>query len=68
MFAAAIALLVWQLDNPDSFNTIWKYFGWANQTLSVFTLWAITVYLALKHKLFIITMIPVGYSIVRERF
>ena len=58
LFAIAIALLAWQLDNPDSFNTIWKYFGWANQTLSVFTLWAVTVYLALKKKLFIITLIP----------
>jgi len=58
IFITTIALLVWQLDNPDSFNVIWKYFGWANQTLSVFTLWAITVYLALKKKYFIITFIP----------
>lgn len=58
LFGIAIAILVWQLDNPDSFNTIWKYFGWANQTLSVFTLWAITVYLALKRRLYFITMIP----------
>ena len=58
IFCASIALLVWQMDNPDSFNVIWQYFGWANQTLSVFTLWSITVYLALKQKLYIITMIP----------
>lgn len=58
LFLVCIALLVWQMDNPDSFNTIWKYFGWANQTLAVFTLWTITVYLALKKKLFIITLIP----------
>lgn len=58
IFITTIALLVWQMDNPDSFNVIWKYFGWANQTLSVFTLWAITVYLALKKKFFIITFIP----------
>lgn len=58
IFTTTIALLVWQMDNPDSFNVIWKYFGWANQTLSVFTLWAITVYLALKKKYFIITFIP----------
>lgn len=58
VFLACIALLVWQLDNPDSFNTIWKYFGWANQTLAVFTLWAITVYLA-KHRVpYIITLLP----------
>lgn len=58
LFIASIALLVWQMGNPDSFNTIWKYFGWANQTLSVFTLWTITVYLALKKKLYIITLLP----------
>ncbi len=58
IFIAAAALLVWQLDNPDSFNTIWKYFGWSNQTLSVFTLWSITVYLTLKHKPYIITLVP----------
>lgn len=58
IFVLSIALLVWQMDNPDSFNTIWKYFGWANQTLSVFTLWTITVYLALKKKLFVIMLLP----------
>ena len=58
IFLVTFMLLVWQMDNPDSFNTIWKYFGWANQTLSVFTLWSITVYLALKKKLFVITLIP----------
>ena len=58
LFAASIAMLVWQMDNPDSFNVIWNYFGWANQTLSVFTLWAITVYLALKKRFYVITLIP----------
>lgn len=24
---------------------IWRYFAWSNQTLAVFTLWALTVYL-----------------------
>ena len=38
VFAVSLALLVWQIQNPDGFNTIWKYFGWANQTLAVFTL------------------------------
>ncbi len=58
MFAVSVLMLIWQMENPDGFNTIWQYFGWANQTLSVFTLWAITVYLALEKKPFIITMIP----------
>ena len=58
IFLVSFLLLVWQMDNPDSFNTIWKYFGWANQTLSVFTLWSITVYLALKKKFYAITLLP----------
>lgn len=58
MFAFTILLLLWQMSNPDGFNTIWQYFGWANQTLSVFTLWTITVYLAQQKKPFIITLIP----------
>lgn len=37
---------------------IWRYFAWANQTLAVFTLWAITVFLAVSKKTYIITLIP----------
>lgn len=44
--------------NPDGFNTIWKYFGWANQTLAVFTLWTLTVYLAQKKKAYVLTLVP----------
>ena len=51
-------MLYWQINNPDGFNTIWQYFGWSNQTLSVFTLWTVTVYLAREHKCFWITLIP----------
>lgn len=58
MFAVAIGLLVWQMENPNGFNTIWQWFGWANQTLAVFTLWTITVYLVQQKKQFIITLVP----------
>ncbi|MBR7055300.1 MAG: carbon starvation protein A [Prevotella sp.] len=58
MFAASILLLVWQMENPDGFNTIWQYFGWGNQTLSVFTLWTITVYLVRNNKPYVIGLIP----------
>ena len=58
LFAVSIALLVWQIENPDGFNTIWQYFGWSNQALSVFTLWALTVYLVRNNKPFWITLIP----------
>ena len=58
LFACSIGMLVWQIDNPDGFNTIWQYFGFSNQALSVFTLWAITVYLVRNKKCFWITLIP----------
>ncbi len=58
LFAAAMALLLWQVSNPDGFNVIWQYFGWANQTLSVFTLWTLTVFLAKEHKTYIVALIP----------
>ena len=44
---AIVCLVIWfNIADENGFNTIWRYFGWANQTLSIFTLWAITVYLA----------------------
>ncbi len=58
MFAGAIALLAWQMSDAKGFDTIWGWFGWSNQTLAVFMLWAVTVYLVRKQKLFVITLIP----------
>lgn len=58
MFAAAIVLLLYSLRDADGFNMIWRYFAWANQTLAVFTLWAITVYLVVSKKPYWITLIP----------
>lgn len=58
LFVFSVCLLLWQIDNPDGFNIIWQYFGWANQTLSVFTLWTLTVYLVRERKNYIITLIP----------
>ena len=52
------------MNNPNGFNIIWQYFGWANQTLSVFTLWTITVYLVQQKKPFIVTLIPAVFMTV----
>lgn len=58
LFAVTIGILVWQMANPYGFNIIWQYIGWANQTLSVFTLWTLTVYFVQRKKPFIVTLIP----------
>ncbi|MDR2127025.1 MAG: carbon starvation protein A [Prevotellaceae bacterium] len=40
------------------FNVLWRYFAWCNQTLAVFTLWAITVYLCRSGKNYFISLVP----------
>lgn len=40
------------------FQVLWRYFAWSNQSLAVFTLWAVTVYLARNRRFFYITLIP----------
>ena len=58
LFLATMGTLVYSLADADGFKIIWRYFAWCNQTLSVFTLWAITVYLVQEKKNYIITLIP----------
>ncbi len=58
LFAVTFSILVWQEANPDGFGAVWRYLGWANQTLSVFTLWTISVYLAKERKPYIIALVP----------
>ena len=58
MFLVAIALLFYSLRDQDGFDMIWRYFAWSNQTLAVFTLWALTVYLAHAGKCYWVTLVP----------
>ncbi len=58
LFLVTLAVLWFNISNEEGFNVIWQYFGWANQTLSVFTLWTLTVYLVQQKKPFIVTLIP----------
>ena len=41
-----------------NFSIIWRYFGWANQTLAMFLLWTAAVYLARRGKFHWICTIP----------
>ena len=58
IFMITFGLLVYSLRDAEGFKIIWRYFAWCNQTLSVFTLWAITVYLVRSRKNFYIAFIP----------
>ena len=58
LFLVALLILIYNLSDPAGFEKIWRYFAWSNQTLAVFTLWAITIYLSRKGKPYWITLIP----------
>lgn len=40
------------------FQVIWRYFAWVNQSLAVFTLWTISVWLVRQHKCYWISAVP----------
>ena len=53
LFAVGVSLLF------VNFDVLWRYFAWSNQTLSVFVLWTITVYLYKKGgQVYWISLIP----------
>lgn len=58
IFAVTFGVLFMRSVDEDGFDALWRYFAWANQTLSVFTLWAITVYLAGRGRWFVVTLLP----------
>ena len=58
LFIPAIAILIFAKTNANGFNILWRYFGWANQTLAVFALGMASVYLAVHKKNYWITFIP----------
>ncbi len=65
IFLITIGVLVYSLSDAEGFKIIWRYFAWSNQTLAVFTLWAITVYLVKEKKNFYISFLPaVGMTLV----
>ena len=49
-----VTFLLLQMD----FDVLWRYFAWFNQTLAVFTLWAITVYLYKNKKFYLMSIVP----------
>ncbi len=63
LFVVASLLLWYNIADENGFNVIWRYFGWANQTLAVFMLWTATIYLVKsgKRAAYLLTMIPAAF-------
>jgi len=58
IFAVTIGILLYSQRDAAGFDMIWRYFAWCNQALSVFTLWAVTVFLVRAKKNYYITLFP----------
>jgi carbon starvation protein CstA len=58
VFLLAGAILVYTFADANGFQTIWRYFAWANQLLAMVTLYAVTVYLIQRGKCWIVTFVP----------
>ena len=60
LFAGSALLLWYNIADANGFNTIWRYFGWSNQTLAAFMLWTATLYLYRKRGAgwYLLTLLP----------
>lgn len=58
IFAVTLIVLIYSVSDKEGFNLIWRYFAWCNQALSVFTLWAITVFLKNRGNYWWVTFVP----------
>lgn len=58
IFAVTLIVLIYSVSDKEGFDLIWRYFSWCNQALSVFTLWAITVYLRKRGNYWWVTFVP----------
>lgn len=58
IFLCTLGILVYSMKGQSGFDLIWRYFAWCNQALSVFTLWALTIFLFNQKKCYWVTLIP----------
>ena len=59
LFALSAILLWYNIADENGFNTIWRYFGWSNQTLATIMLWTATAYFVKRGGLnYLLTLLP----------
>ena len=63
LFVLAGFLLWFNIADENGFNIIWRYFGWANQTLAAVMLWTATAYLVQEGKTlsYLMTLLPASF-------
>lgn len=58
IFIPAIIILYFAKSNPNGFNILWRYFGFANQLVAVYALAMASSYLFHHGKKYLMTLIP----------
>ena len=71
IFAVACLMLWYNIADSNGFNVVWRYFGWANQSLAALVLWCTAIYFKTRKKnlsyliafipAFVLTVIVVSY-------
>jgi len=69
IFVLVATILIFAKMNPKGFDILWRYFAWANQTISIFAFAMIAVYMMKKKQPYILALIPgMFYSMVISTF
>jgi carbon starvation protein CstA len=50
IFALCLAILIWAKADSNGFNILWRYFAWSNQTLALFALACIAIWMFKNNK------------------
>lgn len=58
IFVFVAGILMYSKTNPKGFDILWRYFAWANQTISIFAFAMIAVYLKDKKKPYFMALLP----------
>lgn len=58
LFLVSLGIMLYSMKDKEGFDVVWRYFAWCNQTLSVFTLWAVTVYLVRQKRNYWVSLLP----------
>ncbi len=58
IFAVVFGVLVWSKSDADGFNVLWRYFSWANETIAVFALTMIAMYMAKNRMPYVMALVP----------
>lgn len=61
LFIAVPLFVVGFLVSRSNFDVLWRYFGWANQTLATLVLWAAAVYMIKRAKVHWIATVPAAF-------